>query len=174
MARTTLILLLLGLLATPLARAEGGYGGVLFAKLETEGSDTGNLGVQAGIREANGIGFEVFYAATVAKDSNSFSGFEFETSIDAYGLLGTYQTPGDTYVKFKAGIAMVAIEFDLEDASSEDDDESGFAYGIGVGTAIGKGQLELNYLVLPEFEEFQGTDVDADVDMLSLSYLWDF
>ena len=174
MKRSALILLLLGIFASPLLQAESSYGGILIGQIEADDIDTGNLGLMGGITASNGFGVEAFYASTVAKDSDSFAGFELETSIDAYGLLGTYQTSGDTYVKFKAGLAIVQIEFDLENASGEDDDESGLAFGLGAGTKIGNGVIELNYLVLPEFEDFRNTSDDAEVDMISLSYLWNF
>ena len=78
------------------------------------------------------------------------------------------------YVKLKGGVARVNLEFDFDDLGSVDDDTSGFAYGLTFGTRIGGGNLEFSYVVLPEFDEFQGIEVDADVDMLGIYYLWEF
>ncbi|HUV20601.1 MAG TPA: hypothetical protein VMZ32_02340 [Gammaproteobacteria bacterium] len=90
-------------------------------------------------------------------------------------MLVYYKTGTDDfngYLKIKGGIAKVDLEFDFDDIGSIDDDTSGLAYGIAFGMSTASGALEITYLVLPEFDAFQDIEVDAEVDMLAISYLW--
>lgn len=169
-------LLLIAQLAATEARAEGTYAGFGYAQLTSEDIETGNLSLVVGTSPDRGPGFEFFYAPTYSEDELFADPFDVEVSIDAYGLLIYYKTATDdfnTYVKLKAGIARVDLDFDFGGIGSIDDDTSGLAYGFSFGTRIGDGALELSYLALPEFDEFQGIEVDAEVDMLGIYYHWD-
>ncbi|MCP4392445.1 MAG: outer membrane beta-barrel protein [Gammaproteobacteria bacterium] len=171
------VIFLSALFAVPAAHAEGNYAGILYGQVKSEDIDTDNLGFTIGTSADKGAGFEFFYAPTLNEDEISSGSLEADITIDTYGLLAFYKTDDDVfggYLKFKGGIAVVDLEFDFGDDGKLDDDTSGLAYGIGIGIRTGRGALELNYLVLPEFDDFRGIDVDAEVDMFSISYLWDF
>jgi hypothetical protein len=174
MKRQLFTILLISLFTIPLAYAEGSYAGIMYGKVDSEEIDTGNLGFVIGSTQDSGFGFEGFYSLTIDEDTISLGSFTADISIDTYGLLAVYKTAGSPYFKGKAGFAVVDVEFDFEGLGSVDDDESGFAYGFAVGAQLGNGSLELSYTVLPEFDDFQGIDVDADVDMLAINYLWNF
>ena len=167
--------ILTALFALSEARAAGAYAGIGFARLSSEDLDTDNLGLVVGNSRDRGPGLEFFYAPTYSKDNFSVDPFDAEVTIDAYGLLAYYKTASDDfngYLKLKAGIARVDLEFDFGDIGSIDDDTSGLAYGISLGTQIGNGALEFTYLLLPEFDDFQGIEVDAEVDMMGIFYQW--
>jgi hypothetical protein len=176
--KTLLIsLILTGLFFMPATYAQGNFAGVSYAQLESEDVETGNLVLAGGHITEKGIGFEVFYALTVSEDSLSTGPFSADITLDSFGILAVYKTPTDvydTYLKVKGGFAKVDLEFDFGDIGKLSDNTSGFAFGIAIGTRVGPGALEFSYMVLPEFDEFEGLDIDAEVDMLSLGYLWDF
>ena len=171
------VILLIALFAMPTAHAEGTYAGVIFGQVESEDIKTDNLGFVIGSSPDKGAGFEFFYAPTISEDEVSAGPFDADITIDTYGILVYYKTGTDDfdgYLKVKAGIAVVDLEFDFENLGSIDDDTSGLAYGIAFGTRIGSGALEFTYLILPEFDDFQGIEIDANVDMFGISYQWDF
>ena len=164
-------------LAATAVRAEGVYAGLGYAQLTSDDLETENLSLVVGTSSKHGLGFEFFYAPTYSEDDFSAGPFDVEAAIDAYGMLVYYKTAADdfnTYLKLKAGMARVDLEFDLGDFGSLDDDTSGLAYGFSFGTRLGEGALEFSYLILPEFDDFQGIEVDAEVDMLGIFYHWDF
>ena len=171
------VLILGSLLAATAARAEGLYAGFGYAQLTSEDVDTENLSIVVGTSRDRGPGFEFFYAPTYSEDDLSAGSFDVEVSIDTYGMLVYYKTASDdfnTYLKLKAGMARVELDFDFGDLGSVDDDTSGLAYGFSFGTEVGNGALEFSYLVLPEFDDFQGIEIDAEVDMMGIFYHWNF
>ena len=170
-------LILTGLFISAASYAQGNFLGVGYAQLESEDVETGNLVLAGGHISENGIGFEVFYALTLSEDSLSEGGLSADITLDSFGVLAVYKTPTDvydTYLKVKGGFATVDLKFDFDNLGSISDDTSGLAFGIAVGTRLGPGALEFSYMVLPEFDDFKGIDVDAETDMISLGYLWDF
>jgi len=170
-------LILIGLFISAATSAQGNFVGVGYAQLESEDVETGNLVLSGGHITEKGFGFEVFYALTVSEDSLSVGGFSADITLDSLGVLAVYKTPTDvydTYLKVKGGFATVDLEFDFDELGSLSDNTSGLAFGIAVGTRLGPGALEFSYMVLPEFDEFEGIEVDAETNMLSLGYLWDF
>lgn len=170
-------LLLTAQLAATAAHAEGAYAGIGYAQLTSEDVETENISLVVGTSPDRGLGFEFFYAPTYSEDDISADPFDVEATIDVYGILVYYKSASDdfnTYIKLKAGMAKVDLEFDFGDLGSLDDDTSGLAYGFAFGTRIGDGALELSYLVLPEFDDFQDIEVDAEVDMLGISYHYEF
>jgi hypothetical protein len=165
-------MILIALLTTRV-RAEGTYAGIGYVQLRSEDLDTDNLSLVIGKSPDRGLGFEFFYAPTYSKDDLFLDPLDVDVTIDAYGLLAFYRTASDDfngYLKPRAGFARVDLEFDFGDPGSLDDDTSGLAYGITFGTEIGSGALEFTYLVLPEFDDFQGVEVDAEVDMMGIFY----
>jgi hypothetical protein len=166
-------LILTALLCTAEARAEGAYAGIGYAHLHSEDIETGNLSLVVGNSPKSGLGLEFFYAPTISKDSLKVDPYDADVTADAYGLLAYYKTASDDfngYLKLKAGYARVDLELDFGDIGSLDDHTSGLAYGISFGTEIGNGALEFTYLILPQFNEFEGIDVDAEVDMTGIFY----
>ncbi len=170
-------ILLIALFAMPTALAEGTYAGIIYGQAKSEEIETGNLGFVIGRSPDKGGGFEFFYAPTIAEDDVSAGPFSADITIDTYGILAYYKTGTDdfdSYLKIKGGVAVVDLEFDFDDIGSIDDDTAGFTYGIAFGFQMGSGALEMSYLILPEFDDFQGVEVDAEVDMFSIAYQWDF
>ena len=174
-ARRLVALLLMASFAAPAARAEATYAGISYARAESEDLETGNAGLVIGRSPAKGMGVEAFYLVTIDEDEVSAGRLDADVTIDTYGLFVTYKTGTDDfngYLKFKGGVAVVDLEFDFGEAGSLDDDTSGFAYGISFGALVGNGALEFSYLILPEFDDFRGIDVDAEVDLLGITYQW--
>lgn len=161
-------------LVTPAAMATGPYGGLAFGQFSSEDIDTGNLGIALGSINESGLGYELFYSFSVIDDEQTSNGITTEADSDVIGLYVVYQTLGNVYFKAKAGYGFANITFDIEDADSIDDSTDGFTYGLGGGISIGDGSLELTYYRFPDFEEFDGVDVDAEVEVINLTYLWSF
>ncbi len=170
-------ILLIALFTISTAQARGIYAGIIYGQAESEEIETGNLGLVIGRSPDKGAGFEFFYAPTIDEDEISEAPLSADITIDTYGILVYYKTGTDdfdTYLKLQGGIAVIDIEFDFGDIGSIDDDTSGFAYGIAFGIQMDSGALEITYLVLPDFDDFQGIEVDAEVDLIGISYRWDF
>lgn len=170
------LLLVAAITAAP-ARAAGTYAGFIYGQVSSEEIDTENFGFVVGTAQEKGGGVEFFYTKTVAEDEFSLAPFDVEVTIDTYGLLAYYKTGTDdfdTYLKLQGGLAVVDLEFDFGAIGSIDDDTSGLAYGAAFGFRIGDGALEINYLVLPEFDDFEGIEIDAEVDFIGISYRWNF
>jgi hypothetical protein len=163
------VTLLITVFIAPLAHA---YGGIIYGQVEAEDAEVGNLGLVIGDVSTTGFGVEGFFSFTVDKDTASDP--DSELSIDAFGIMGVYRSPGPAYFKVKAGVAQIELEVDFSDFSNINEEESGLAYGIAVGTSIGSGALELSYTVLPKIEKIEDFEVDVDVDMIALTYLWGF
>ena len=182
MKRNLFAALLLLLVTSTWVQADTNYAGLSYGLINVEEQDssfeaeTGNLGIVVGGVANSGLGFELFYNFTVREDDISVNGNEVaEARITSFGVLGVYQSPGQVYFKGKAGFAVSDLDFDIDGAAgSFDDDASGIAYGVAVGVQIGEGALELTYLVLPEFKDFEGLEFDADVALINLGYHWNF
>jgi len=174
MKRNLVVTLLITVFMAPVAH---GYGGLMYSQVEISDSDiddveTGNLGLVLGDVSLTGFGVEGFFSFTVAEDSDS--DLDIDTSIDVFAIMGVYRSPGPTYVKLKAGIAQVEVEIDQSGFGETNEEESGLTYGIAVGTEVGSGALELSYTVLPELEKIDDFEVDYDINMIGLTYLWGF
>jgi hypothetical protein len=180
--RNLFAILLIGFTASTLVQAETTYVGLMYGQISVDDQDssfaveTDNVGIVLGGIADSGLGFELFYNLTISEDKISVNGEEVaEATMESYGVMIVYQTPGELYVKAKGGLAAVELDFDVSGASgSFDDGSTGVVYGAAVGYQIGNGALELSYLVLPEFNDFEGLDFDADVNLLSLGYNWNF
>lgn len=171
-----------GFILAPLAGANSNYIGPFYGLVSVDDQDSGFevenglLGIAIGGISDSGLGFEVYYAAHLDEDEILVNGREVaEAAITTFGFFAVYRTPGQVFLKLKGGLASSELEFELaNDAGSIEDDAAGLAYGGALGVEIGKGSLELGYLVLPEFGDFEGLDFDADVDMVTLGYNWNF
>ncbi len=164
--------LVITLVAAPQALAEDILAGVTLGQVSTEESDTDNLGFVVGYSSTEGYGFEVFYLKTIEDDSVSVSGFSGDVSTDVWGIFGVYKSPGDIYLKGKFGYGVVSMDFDGDGGGEFADSESDFALGLAVGATLGPGDLELSYTMLPNLDDFEDTDVEADTDIIALTYLW--
>lgn len=164
--------LVIALIATPLAQAEDIIAGVSLGLVSTEESDTENLGFVVGYTPSGDYGFEVFYLKGMSDDSVSVSGVSGDVSADTWGIFGVYKSAGDIYLKGKFGYGIISVDFDADGGGDIKDSESGFAYGLGVGTTLGPGDLELSYTVIPGLDDFDESDVEADTDIIALTYLW--
>ncbi len=177
MKKHFIAMILASLLVSPMASAAGAYGGLAFAQFESEDLDvtTGNLGIALGDIADHGFGYELFYSFSIFVDKKTSGGIESEADTDVIGLYVVYQSPGDVYFKGKAGYGFVNITFDAEDLGSIDDSTEGFSYGLAGGVAIGQGAIEVTYYRFPDFEEFDGFDIDdSKVEMINVTYLWTF
>jgi len=164
--------LVITLIVTPQIQAEGPFAGITLGLVSGEESDTENLGFVAGHSPDEGFGFEVFYLKALSEDSANVSGLSGDISTDTWGILGVYKTAGDIYFKGKVGYGVVSVDFDPDGGSNIEDSASGFALGLSVGTTIGPGDLELSYTMLPDLGEYSEGDVDADTDIIAVTYLW--
>ncbi|MCP4408707.1 MAG: hypothetical protein GY807_13260 [Gammaproteobacteria bacterium] len=164
--------LVITLVTAPQALAEDIFAGVTLGQVSTEESDTDNLGFVAGYSSSEGYGYEVFYLKTIEDDSASVSGFSGDISTDVWGIFGVYKSSGDIYFKGKFGYGVVSVDIDVDGGGKFEDSESDFAFGLTVGARLGPGDLELSYTMLPDLDDFDGTDVEADTDVIALNYLW--
>ena len=172
----TIGLLLIGLTLTPLVQADGTFAGVFYGQIESDDLDveTGNIGITVGKQADSGLGFEFLLALTADEDEIEGGGLSADVSTQVLGGFAVYKTPGDFFARFKAGIAHLELEVDIDGLGSADDEQTDLAYGISLGARLGYGTLELGYLVLPELEEFEDINIDAEFDMISLGYNWEF
>ena len=169
------------MLVSPMAQAAGSYGGLSLGQVQIDEIDTGNIGIVFGNIAESGFGYELFYSFTVRDDKGFQDGAEITAETDIIGLFLAYQTPGDIYLKAKLGYAFVSLKFDAEDQGSTVEDQGStsdsaedFSFGLAAGTFIGDGAIELTYYRFADFEEFDGNDIDKDVEMLNLTYFWTF
>ena len=167
-------ILAFGLFA-PMAQAAGPYGGLALGHVSVDDDvETVNLGIALGNIAEHGFGYELFYSFSVVDDSGSSNGLSYDADTDVLGAYVVYQTPGNVYFKGKLGYGFSNVTFDFDDQASIDESEYDFTYGIGGGFFMGDGALEFTYYRFPEIEEVDGMDVDADVEMFNLTYLWTF
>jgi hypothetical protein len=166
--------ILLSLFASPLARAEDSYAGLMYAQLGTENAKTDNLGLVIGHVADEVVGLEGFYTTTTSRDTATIRATIADVSLDSYGILGVYKTAGEYYLKVKAGWASVEIKADYKASGSAKGNTTGFAYGLTLGADVGDGSVELSYLVLPAFDELLGIPVNANNDMASIAYVMNF
>lgn len=169
-----IVVIMLTLVTSPQALAENIFAGVTLGQVSTKESDTVNLGLTAGYTSTEGFGFEAFYLASTNDDSASVSGVSGDISTDVWGIYGVYkyQSSQDIYVKGKLGYGVVKIGFDVNGGEHFEDSESGLSYGLAVGTQLGPGAIELSYIKLPNLDDFDNSGVEADTDIIALTYLW--
>ncbi len=67
----------------------------------------------------------------------------------------------------KSGVALHISKLTLDGSGTVDDATSGFSCGATVGMTFDKNAAGLSYRVLPEFDDFEGLNLDADVDFSS-------
>ena len=174
MKKHFIAMILASMLVSPMAQAAGSYGGLSFGQVQIDDIDTGNIGIVFGDIAENGFGYELFYSFTVLDDNETQNNLETSAETDIIGLFLAYQTPGDIYLKAKIGYAIVNLKFDVEGQGSTSDTTEDMSFGLAVGTFIGDGAIELTYYKFADFENFDGIDIDEDVEMLNLTYFWTF
>ena len=176
MVRMIAALLLACLFAAAPAQAENYYAGVFYGQVESDEIDveTGNLGLTFGSVAESGLGFEVLLALTVEDDEIGSGVLTADASTSIAGFFAMYKTPGNYYAKIKGGFAHIDVEIDFDNFDTASDNNTDIAFGLTLGARFGNGALELSYLVLPELDEFEGANIDADFDMLSLGFNWHF
>jgi hypothetical protein len=167
-------MILASLLVSPMAVAdESSYGGLSFGRVDIDDIYTGNLGIVFGGIADNGFGYELFYTFTVVDYDESGATYD-SAETDAINLYAVYRTPGDVYLKAKAGVSYVNITLDSPVNGRLSDSTEGFSYGLAAGIAVGDGEIELTYYRFPDFDDFDGISFDEEVEMLNLAYLWTF
>jgi hypothetical protein len=174
MKKHFIAMLFASMLVSPVAQAAGTYGGLSLGQVQIDEIDTGNLGIVFGNIAESGFGYELFYSFTVRADKETLNDTETTAETDIIGLFLAYQTPGDIYLKAKLGYAFVSLKFDAENMGSTSDTAEDFSFGLAAGTFIGDGAIELSYYRFPDFEEFDGINIDEEVEMLNLTYFWTF
>jgi hypothetical protein len=167
-------MILASLLVSPMAVAdETGYGGLSLGRVDIDDIYTGNLGIVLGRMADNGFGYELFYSFTVL-DYNESGGTYDSAETDTINVFAVYRTPGDVYLKAKAGYSYVNMTLDSAVIGRLSDSTEGFSYGLAGGVAIGDGAVELSYYRFPDFDDFDGVSFDEKVEMLNVAYLWTF
>jgi hypothetical protein len=167
-------MILASLLVSPMAVAdESGYGGLSLGRVDIDEIYTGNLGIVLGRMADNGFGYELFYSFTVL-DYNESGGTYDSAETDTINVFAVYRTPGDVYLKGKAGYSYVNMTLDSAVIGRLSDSTEGFSYGLAGGVAIGDGAVELSYYRFPDFDGFAGVSFDEKVEMLNVAYLWTF
>ena len=197
MKKLSIAMILASLLLSPLAHAEGAFGGLSLGQVQYDGesNDTANLGILLGSINEHGVGYELFYSLTIVDDSETSGDFESAIETDTLGLFAVYQTGGDVYFKAKAGYGLVFFNWDIRENDNLvvdlDDTFEGFSYGLSLGTKIGDGALEFTYYRFPDFEDFteledavnaglasagitEEVDIEFDIEMFNLAYIWTF
>ena len=182
MKRLLIVMLLLGYFsngAYATEHEEHKYIGVYYAWVDINDGDVenGNLGLVLGGYMDSGIGVEFFYTDTIDEDEfDNPDGNNIKYESQVWGLLGTYRFGQDkVYGLVKAGYVFIDLNARIVGGRSNRTDEDGLAYGIGGGVRVGKnGSVELNYLILPEIEDIDGIQVDAEQELISLGYNWHF
>jgi len=180
MKKYFIAMILASALTSPVAMAENSsYGGLTIGQIDVDEDfdiDTGNIGIVLGSIFDYGLGMELFYSFSVIDHDETVNGIDFSADTDIAALYALYKTPGDIYLKAKAGYAWVNVKFSAEDGElgSADDSTAGFSYGLAGGWAVDKGAVELSYLWLPEFSEYDGVDVEGNIDMWNITFLWSF
>jgi hypothetical protein len=175
MKRQFFAMLLASVLFSPMAMAEGAFGGLSYSQVAIDDVDTGNLGIVLGNVTESGFGYELSYSFTIVEDKEKDNGVEIRAGTDIVGLYLTYQTPGDIYFKGKLGYGFVRLKFDALEDGSVSDTVDGFSYGLAGGVNVGRGSVELTYFRFADLEEFDGIDVDDEkVEMLNLAYVFSF
>ena len=168
------LMILASLLVSPMAVAdETAYGGLSFGRVDIDEIETGNLGIVLGGIADNGFGYELFYTFTVVDYDESGATYD-SAETDAINVYVVYQTPGDAYLKAKAGYSYVNITLDSPVNGRLSDSTEGFSYGLAAGIAIGDGAIEATYYRFPDFDDFDGVSFDEEVEMLNIAYLWTF
>ena len=167
MIRSLFTLFLTGLLIAPTAQAEGNYAGTFLGQVMVEEIDAEpiNLGLLLGTSIGAGFGAEFLFSTTI--DEDEVGGLDWSTS--TYVALATYTLGGDLYLRGKVGYGLINLKAEAGSAR-DDEDESDFVYGVGGGIKFGSHGVELNYLVLPEFEDLG----DLETDMVSIGYNYNF
>lgn len=175
MKKHFIAMILASVLFSPMALAEGAFGGLSYNQVRIDDIDTGNLGIVLGNVTESGFGYELNYSFSIIEDKEDDNGIEIKASTDIVGLYLTYETPGDIYFKGKLGYGFVRLKFDALEDGSASDTVDGFSYGLAGGVNIGQGSIELTYYRFSDLEDFDGIDVDdTKIEMLNLSYLFSF
>jgi hypothetical protein len=167
------LMILASLLVSPMSVADTAYGGLSFGRVTVDDIETGNLGIVLGGIADNGFGYELFYSFTVL-DYNESGGTYDSAETDTINVFAVYRTPGDVYLKGKAGYSYVNMTLDSAVIGRLSDSTEGFSYGLAGGVAIGDGAVELSYYRFPDFDGFAGVSFDEKVEMLNVAYLWTF
>ena len=197
MKKLSIVMILASLLLSPMAHANGAYGGLSLGQVQYDGesNDTVSLGILLGNINEHGLGYELFYSLTIVDDSETAGDFESAIETDTLGLYAVYEVGSDIYFKARAGYGLVFFNWDIRENENLvvdlDDTFEGFSYGFSVGTKIGDGALELSYYRFPDFDDFteledavnaglasagitEEVDIEFDIEMINIAYIWTF
>ena len=162
---TGAFLLTLGLATSAWAETETGlYIGLTAGsdKVDIQGIDNASgAGLMAGWRFNQNFALEFAGHASDADAGGILPGCVFE--IDTVALYLAARSSGQFYAKGRVGVLSETITPRDTCAFTPEQTESGLSAGLGAGIRLGKAALELEY-----------TMVEADVNRLSLSVLYNF
>lgn len=131
-------------------------------KIDVQGiDDASGAGLLAGWRFNNNIALEFSGHASDAEADGILPGCTFE--IDTVALYLAARSSGQFFAKGRVGALSETITPRDTCAFAPEGKESGLSAGIGGGVRIGKAAIELEY-----------TMVEADVNRLSISALYNF
>lgn len=161
------------------------YGEITFdLDVPEGGSEIRNLGFVFGKELSDTWAMEFEYTTTVSVDDD-YRGGGFSAEANTLGFFVVARTPGDLYLKGRAGYTRTEQIFG--DDPFSDVDGSKNIYGVAVGLALGYkfmkgGALELEYMLYPTRDdvEFDFTPIvpvfedDLEMDFISLNYVVSF
>lgn len=154
-----------GLSTSALAETESGFYIGLTAgsdQIDVDGvDDASGGGLMAGWRFNKNIAMEFSGHASDADADEILPGCVLE--IDTAALYFAARSSGQLYAKGRVGVLSETVTPRDTCSFVQDEDESGLSAGFGGGVHLGKAALELEYTV-----------VEADVNRLSLTVLYNF
>lgn len=131
-------------------------------KIDAEGvDDASGAGIMAGWRFNKNFALEFAGHASEADADDLLTGCVFE--VDTAALYLAARSSGQLYAKGRVGVLSETITPRDTCAFAPEETDSGLSAGIGGGVRLGQAALELEY-----------TMVEADVNRLSLSVLYNF
>src|SRR3954463_481717 len=164
--------------AAPRAEAadNGIYLGAGLTQTEFDADDVDNIKLDdnsfkviAGIRPLDWLAFEVNYI-DLGSDSQAIAP-NVTSKLEATALTGSVLVLKEFQivdVYARAGLAHWKLDGSVTNLGSDSDSGDEFTYGVGVGVHFG------SIGVRAEYEKFQISDLDTDVNTLSLSFTYTF
>lgn len=133
-----------------------------------------NVGLSTGYRFTEVVASEFLMTFSSNGDTDPFLseiiGTKVETKSSALAIYLTAQSPGDYYVKARAGLAQSRFTYAASGYEDETENAIGFSYGLGAGMNVSQYYVDVDYVFMPTVKDplFAGADYDTKVLMLSV------
>ena len=125
-------------------------------------SDVINAGVLVGYNVNKNLAIEGEFTTSLSDGDATISGSQGKWNIDTIAVYAVHRSAGDTYFKGKVGFLNEDISITIPGYVPFSGSDSGLSFGVGVGFEVGKSSRI----------EFEYTLIEADVNMLSATYLF--